>query len=284
MKKILALSLVISSIFSMQLDHVKPDKLQEKSSQYSYLNIDDVKKVHIQPSSVFVPDKLGAVELYLGKKGFSILQGDKKHKIQKCFTDPMLRNITRKQLDSFLETGYFSLNQMNGGEFSLKANGRIRGGGPLFGAFMYWATKSVCYGTAAVAVGTMTVTTAGVGVGVATSLASAGTGIAVASTIAAPAAIITTAGVGVASAATSTLVAGTGATLAAAVITGASSSGAVIAGVTLVEAATLTTAAGITAVAGTTTAASIGTGAACVIAIESLSTAVGTFFGMLPTP
>ncbi|HSC24894.1 MAG TPA: hypothetical protein VLB80_01585 [Candidatus Babeliales bacterium] len=35
---------------------------------------------------------------------------------------------------------------------------------------------------------------------------------------------------------------------------------------------------------GTTAAASVGTAAACVVGIESLSVAVGTFFGMLPTP
>lgn len=284
MKKILYLSLVASSIFSMQLDLVKADKLQKKSSEYSYLNMDDVKKVRIQPSSVFVPDKLGSVELYHGKKGFSVRQDDKKYQIKKYFTDPMLRDITKEQLYAFLQAGYLSINQMNDGEFSLKAKGRINGGGPIFGAFMYWVTKSVCYGTATVAVGTIAVGTGGAAVAIGTHVAAAGAGMAVASTIAAPAAIVTTAGVGVASASTVGIVAGTGATLTAAAMTGASAAGVTVAGVSVTTAATVTTAAGVTAVSTTGAAAAVGTGAACVMGIEALSTAVGTFFGMLPTP
>ena len=263
MKKILYLLLVASSIFSMQLDLVKPDTLQEKSSEYSYLNMDDVKKVRIQPSSVFVPEKLGSLELYHGNKGFSIRQDDKKFQIQKYFTDPLLRDVTREQLATFLQAGYLTINRMNDGEFSLKAKGRINGGGPILGSFMYWLTKSVCYGTAIGATGTIVVATGGTAVLAATGGTAAAGGLAIGSTIATTTAIGTTAGI---------ITGGT--TVAAAVSGGATVIGGAIAASTASEAA-IVTAAAVTSAGGI---------AATIAAVETASVAVGTFFGMLPTP
>src|SRR5438445_12023297 len=132
MKKILGLLFFRSSIFSMQLDIVQSD-------QKSHI-------MCIEKTSVFVPEKLGSLQLYHhDKKGFSACQDDKKYEIKKYFTDPIVRNVTKKQLKSFLQTGYLSINQMDDGEYSLKAKGRINGGGPVLGAIAYWVTKSLCY-------------------------------------------------------------------------------------------------------------------------------------------
>jgi len=84
MKKVLCLSLITGSIFSMQLDIVSFDKKTNELS--SYFNVSNVNKVHIQPYSVFVPNKLCSVELYHDKEGFTVGQDDKKYAIQKCFT------------------------------------------------------------------------------------------------------------------------------------------------------------------------------------------------------
>lgn len=84
MKKVLCLSLIACSIFSMQLDIISFNK--ETNQLSSYFNVSNVNKVHIQRSSVFVPNQLGSVELYSGKRGFSVCLNDKKHAIQKCFT------------------------------------------------------------------------------------------------------------------------------------------------------------------------------------------------------
>ena len=113
MKKILGLLFISSSIFSMQLDLVKSDE----------------KKIHIQPTFVFVPSRLGSVDLYHGKKGFSVIHENKKHKIESPFTDPMVRNITPEQLKAFLNNGRLSINQTTDGTFLLKANTRTVGGG-----------------------------------------------------------------------------------------------------------------------------------------------------------
>lgn len=122
MKRVLSLLLCTSSIFSMQLDLVKSD----------------VKKDH-HIKQIFVPNHLGLLELYHGKNGFYVRQDDKKYEVKKYFTDPLVRDVSEKQLKNFLKNGYISLNQMNDGEFSLKAKGRVNGGGALgasIGAFL----------------------------------------------------------------------------------------------------------------------------------------------------
>jgi hypothetical protein len=144
MKKVLSLLLVASSILPMQLDLINVDNKASELSHYLVSKINN--KIHIKSPSVFVPDKLGSVELYHNKKGFYVKQDNEKHLIKKYFTDPIVRDITKKQLNAFLKNGYLSLNQMNDGEFSLKASGRLNGGGAVgavIGAFLGKAAVSV---------------------------------------------------------------------------------------------------------------------------------------------
>lgn len=295
MKKILSLLFLSSSLFSMELDIVRYNtKVAAVKSMHknmhieSHMELDTIrfnsKKMLIEQGSVFVPNRLGDIKLSHGKKGFCVEQNNKKHVIQKYFTDPMVRNVTKDQLKRFLEVGYLSLSQMDNGEFSLKANGRINGGGPILGAAAYWVTKSLCY-----AVGvTATVVTAGgaiagavalapvaapviVGTGavatgsVATVVAGAGTAIGTG------AVITTTTGLVVATAATGGSVAGA----AVAVGTAAAAISTTAGGAALGTAAVTTTAAVVSSAGG------IG---ATIAGIEAVSVAVGTFFGMMPTP
>lgn len=260
MNKVLGLLFISSSVFSMQLDTIKSN---------------DKRQIH--PSHIFTPERLGKLELYHSKKGFTVKKDDEKLVVKKYFTDKVLHDITKNQLKSFLDAGYISINQMNDGEYSLQAKGRINGGGPMLGTAAYWVTKSVCYAVGFAAIGGTVVTTGGAAVGLATyGVASAGgialTGAAVTTTTAA--AIGTTTGVVVGTATAGATLA-TGAGLAGGAIGIASATGATVAGVTLVEAATLTTAAAVT---------TTGSVAATIAAVESVSLAIGTFFGMLPTP
>lgn len=112
----------------MQLDLVRVNKLQEKIVQY---NNRKENKVRIKSDSIFAPQQLGSVKLYHSDKGFHVVQDNKKHEIKKWFVDPVLRTITKEQIKAFQKVGYFSINQMNDGEFSLKAKGRINGGGVI---------------------------------------------------------------------------------------------------------------------------------------------------------
>jgi hypothetical protein len=139
MKKILGLGLLFlsSALFSMDIVQFE----QKAATVKSLLN-----KTHIDSKSVFVPNRLGEVELFHSDKGFCVLKDDRKHVIQKYHTDKMIRDMSKEQLQSFLAVGYVALNQMDNGEYSLKANGRINGGGLIgasIGAFLGKAAVSV---------------------------------------------------------------------------------------------------------------------------------------------
>ena len=312
MKKILGLLLVSSSIFSMQLDIVKVDtkvnRFQEKLLKHNNFDINTVSKVRIEPASVFVPNKLGLVELYHSPKGFYVHHNDKIKRIQKCFVDPMVRNITPEQLQSFDKVGYFHINQMSDGEYSLKAKPRLVGGGPIFGSFMYWLTKSTLYGIAGAAVGGAIITGGGTIVATVTGGAAVGGtaatgGAIIGSAVTGGTAIGGTAAttgsfiVGAAStAATGTVIgaatttAGVIGTTAGLVVTGTGTAGAVVGGAGIIaggimnaglagEAVVVTTGV-ITSISANGVTA--GTIATAVVAVETVSVAVGTFFGMVP--
>lgn len=281
MKKILSLLLLSSSIFAMEIEVMRTQpsfeldaphaqctqpldivQLQQNASVIKTL----LKDTYITGPSVFVPARLGKLDLFHGKKGFSVLKDNQRIAIEKYNTDKLIRNMTREQLIAFLSVGYVSINQMSDGQYSLKADGRLNGGGPILGAIAYWVTKVVCYAVPVAALGTAVVVTGGAAGAVAgAGAAAAGTAITTtAAATTAGATIATTAGVVTATAATAASV-GTGVGVAGAAIAGAGMAG---------------QAAVVTAAAVSTT----GTVAGTVVAIEALSTAVGTFFGMLPTP
>ncbi len=299
MKKMLSLLFLSSSLFSMQLalkmktprfDRVKSAVVKQQKAIALQANqviskVVNTPKVYIDASSVRTPYNLSDVKLYHGKKGFVVLHDDEKHVIEKCFMDQTARSITREGLRSFLKTGRFEIRQANDGTFMLNAHHRLTGGGPLFGGFMYWLTKSVCYGGLAAAAGTSVVATGGAVAAVVAGPAIAGgagtvTALAVAGN-AATGAIITTAG--------ATTVGATIVTTAGVGVGVASTGAAVATGAGIVTTALGATAVGATATNAVvaTTGAVLATGASTggiIVGIEALSTAVGTFFGMLPTP
>lgn len=132
MKRVLSLLLITSSIFAMKND-VTP----------------------IKKGSFFAPSNLGTVELFHDTQGFFVNKFNEQHRIEKHYTDSMIRNINKKQLTSFLGNGYLTLNQMNTGKYSLKARGRIPGGGPVAGLIAYWTTKTLCYSVMVAGIGAM---------------------------------------------------------------------------------------------------------------------------------
>lgn len=121
--------------------------------------------LELQESSVFVPHNLGSVSLLHDAEGFHAIKNGRAYDVQKCFTDKQLRNVSSEQLREFLKQGYIAVNQMSDGEFSLQAHGRLVGGGPVTASILYWATKSLCYGTAVAAASTAVVATGGAAAG-----------------------------------------------------------------------------------------------------------------------
>jgi hypothetical protein len=144
------------------------------------LNLINAGGLEISKSSFHAPHQLGAIKLSHDVDGFSVFKDGKKHAVAKYFVDKSIRNMPTEQIQKFLKNnGYLSVNQMSDQGYSIKANGRINGGGPLLASFLYGATKATCYGTAVAAVGAVVVTTgglAGAAVGAATTAATAGAG------------------------------------------------------------------------------------------------------------
>jgi hypothetical protein len=133
MKRVLLLlSFISTSIFSMELE------------KFSYA--DNKHKMYIEPFSVRVPERLGELDVYHSSKGFYIRKDDKKKEIKRYNMDPMLRDITKKQLTGFLANGYLAVNKTEDGQYLLKAKQRLNGGGPIgaaIGVFLGKAAVSV---------------------------------------------------------------------------------------------------------------------------------------------
>lgn len=100
----------------------------------------------IKAESVHAMGGLKDIELYHNENGFSVVTGNEIHAVKNAYMDPVLRNITAAKLLALQKAGYISINKKENGDYTLLANGRIVGGGPAFGAFLYWLTKSACYG------------------------------------------------------------------------------------------------------------------------------------------
>ncbi len=259
MKKILSLLLVSSFISAMEPMWDMTAYEPSSSTKIKY-----IKEKKIDECSVFIPHQLKPVDLFYSKKVFSVLKDNKKHEVKKYLMDVELRNIKKKHLISFLENGSLALNLTDNGEYTLKANGHIIGGGPIFGAIMYSVTKATCYAIATTAIGSIVTATAGTAILAATGTLAAAGGLALGSTIAVPTAISTTVGVISGGAATGAAVA----------------SGAVL--LTPIITVTVGTANAATMTVGIVT--SVGSIAGAVMAVETMSMAVGTFCGLLPTP
>lgn len=74
-----------------------------------------------------------------------------------------VRSMDPTKLAAVLNSGnaYLDINECSDGLYSMDIKGRVRGGGPATGAFLYWVTKVTCYGTAAAAAGTAIAATGG---------------------------------------------------------------------------------------------------------------------------
>jgi hypothetical protein len=105
-------------------------------------------KYEVPRESVFAPERLAITALMHSKKGFQIKQDDALQQVANHNVDKPLRAMSSEQLQAFVKGGYISVNQLGNGEFTLRANGRGLGGGPILGPIGYWAVKGLCYGTA----------------------------------------------------------------------------------------------------------------------------------------
>ncbi len=94
--------------------------------------------------------------------GFKVYDGAQEKPVRPCFVDPLLRSMNTEQLKKFVDQGnHIRAIRLSDGEHRLQAMLPGKGGGPISGAIAYWATKTLCYGTAVAAAGTVVTATGG---------------------------------------------------------------------------------------------------------------------------
>jgi hypothetical protein len=125
----------------------------------------------INPTCVQKSHTIKNAQLFTHGENFVVAQDNKLSLIKNHDIDPLLKKFGSKNLDRFLKHGYLELNQCTNGDYTLKANVRGVGGGPLTGSFLYWLTKTVCYGGAAAAIGGTVAATGGAAAAVGTAVA-----------------------------------------------------------------------------------------------------------------
>lgn len=214
--------------------------------------------IQLTPAAIVCIRALSDIVIFHGEETFFALRDGKATKIHSCNTDEELRCLSSEQLKSFLSDGYVTLTQSSNGDYNLKANLRLHGGGLLGGKIAYWITKTICWAIVGGA-------------------AAAGTGYVAGAAVPA---VATKLGLSVATTAKLAAVAKGGASLATAKA-GVVGGGAKLAAVAIASDATLTAASTEVVVAYTGAAGGI-TGLAA--SIEGLSLAVGGFFGFATGP
>lgn len=169
-----------------------------------------LKSMEIKGQNLFTPTKLGSVKLFHNEKGFYVERDGEKKKIQNCFIDKELRNLTDYQLNILLGNikkvkiggqiaileripeevalntvesnngealpqelndkvaeqlkgapSYIQITEMSNGDYSLRLNHRLLGGGVWGGICGAWAGKfiasAITHGSIVVAGGVISV-------------------------------------------------------------------------------------------------------------------------------
>lgn len=102
--------------------------------------------VRIKKSCVLTPASIGAIDLLHSEDGFSVVKDGEMSFVEDCWVDSYLKNISYDRLKNFLGFGKIFVNQMDNGEFSIKAKVPVKGGG-IFGANAgFFFGKTLVYG------------------------------------------------------------------------------------------------------------------------------------------
>lgn len=181
--------------------------------------------------------------------GYKVFDKGHWNRVNNYDVDPTLRKMNKEQLCKYMAAGCkIRAKRCSNGDYVLRTFVPGKGGGPVTGFAAYWATKVICYGTAAAATATVVVATAPAAAAFATGAAA------------------TVAAGSIAAGAGTAAVAGITAEVAAGVVAG----GIAAAGAEGAAAATVAT-----------VSAAGGIGAA-VAAVEAASWGVGAFFTAIP--
>ncbi|MDR3551005.1 MAG: hypothetical protein P4L31_06335 [Candidatus Babeliales bacterium] len=120
--------------------------------------------IKINPELTFVPHHLGKLELFHEGNEFKVLKNNKTHVVENYLLEKPLRGIDSKQLSKILLYSKLHVSEFGNDEIQIKSMGQLKGGGPVTGAVVYWAVKSLGWGAVGLtcAAGVATVTAASV--------------------------------------------------------------------------------------------------------------------------
>ena len=120
------------------------------------------KVIVLKEKSVFAPGIMGNVEVIHDHNGFSVVKNGKIFPVKRQWIEKQLRSLSPEQIKQFQNAqGYFLVNQLDNGDFTLKSSMRGIGGGPASAWWAYNITKGLCYGAAATAVSATVISTGG---------------------------------------------------------------------------------------------------------------------------
>lgn len=231
--------------------------------------------------AVQAPRSLGDLKVIAADDGFYVQKGDFLTRVQNHDVDQVLKDARKARAMKALKNSYVSVSQYSNGDYKLKLNGRLNGGGPILGAIVYYGVKAVGYGVPVVLATTAASTVVAATAGTATPLVgSALGGVAGALTTTVGAAGTTAAGTLMAgTTAATTIGAVTAAGTAATVVTTVSTGGAAIAAGSVVVGTVGTAAAEAGVVA---TVAASGGVAGYIATVESTAAFLGTAATFIP--
>lgn len=89
----------------------------------------DTTAIDYEQSLVVSHPGIGTCDFIYEGGEFYVIHDDKTSKVQRCFVDKTLRGISSEKLMQFLVGGYLYINQLDNGEFTIIAKGRLNGGG-----------------------------------------------------------------------------------------------------------------------------------------------------------
>ena len=98
-------------------------------TQHACPMIQDVALVDSPQSLVVSHPGIGPCDFMYDGTTFSVIQDDQAYEVQPAFLDKKLRGISSHKLLAFLDQGgYLYVNQLDNGEFTITAQGRLKGG------------------------------------------------------------------------------------------------------------------------------------------------------------
>ncbi len=146
---------------------VRIKKLFSLSLLFSLLAASFLSAMELSPESIR-GNRLEPIGLSYDEEGFTVTENDLSTRVQRYDTDKMFRGKTKKQIAAFAAMGKFKISKFDNGEYSVKADGGLNGGGPVTASILYGLTKFLCWtgvatgaGVVATGVGAATLATGG---------------------------------------------------------------------------------------------------------------------------